>query len=219
MSDVNVYYLGTLRCIFAAELKGGLIDETEARELCAKKYVRPTITDENTLVTPLTAAELEQIKVQFPDVATAAMSTRAQSPMVRRLSDPDGMGATPTHQAETEDLDTELWTATEGNQGALPVPFQLPGPATSHNEEGMLRVVGGTVWESHRQVKHARCSPGSTVLPSTPATRGPWSHTTSMNEDLYPAEHPFIRVLKDSDDPDETPYAATTTGFPLYKGS
>ncbi len=37
--------------------------------------------------------------------------------------------------------------------------------------------------------------------------------------DLYPAEHPFIHVLKDSDDPEETPYAATTTGFPLYKGS
>jgi len=38
-------------------------------------------------------------------------------------------------------------------------------------------------------------------------------------EELYPAEHPFIRTIKDSDDPDETPYAATTTGFPLYKGS
>src|SRR6266702_3090225 len=40
-----------------------------------------------------------------------------------------------------------------------------------------------------------------------------------MTKDLYPAEHPFIWILKDSDDPDETPYAATTTGFPLYKGS
>ncbi len=37
--------------------------------------------------------------------------------------------------------------------------------------------------------------------------------------ELYPAEHPFICVLKDSDNPEETPYAATTTGFPLYKGS
>ncbi len=41
-----------------------------------------------------------------------------------------------------------------------------------------------------------------------------------MNEeDLYPAEHPFICTLKDSDDLDETPYMATTTSFPLYKGS
>ncbi len=37
--------------------------------------------------------------------------------------------------------------------------------------------------------------------------------------DLYPAEHPFIRTLTDTDEQDETPYAATTTGFPLYKGS
>jgi len=37
--------------------------------------------------------------------------------------------------------------------------------------------------------------------------------------DLYPAEHPFICTLTDTDDANETPYAATTTGFPLYKGS
>ncbi len=37
--------------------------------------------------------------------------------------------------------------------------------------------------------------------------------------ELYPAEHPFIRILTDTDNPEETPYAATTTGFPLYKGS
>jgi len=37
--------------------------------------------------------------------------------------------------------------------------------------------------------------------------------------DLYPAEHPFIHTLTNTDEPDETPYAATTTGFPLYKGS
>ncbi|SRR6266702_1264679 len=61
---------------------------------------------------------------------------------------------------------------------------------------------------------------GSTAPASTLATCGPWSHTTSINEeDLYPAEHPFIRTLKDSDDSDKTPYATTTTGFPLYKGS
>jgi len=40
-----------------------------------------------------------------------------------------------------------------------------------------------------------------------------------MSKDLYPDEHPFIRILKDTEDPDETPYAATTSGYPLYKGS
>ncbi len=82
MTDVNIYYLGTPRHIFAAELNSGPITETKARELCTKKYVHPTITDENTLVTPLTPEELERIKVQFPDVAQAAMSACTQSPMV-----------------------------------------------------------------------------------------------------------------------------------------
>ncbi len=40
-----------------------------------------------------------------------------------------------------------------------------------------------------------------------------------MSEDLYPAEHPFIQNLKDTNNKDETPYAATTDSFPLYKGS
>ncbi len=38
-------------------------------------------------------------------------------------------------------------------------------------------------------------------------------------EDLYPAEHPFIQTLKESDNPNETPFTTTTSGFPLYKGS
>ncbi len=29
--------------------------------------------------------------------------------MVRRLSDPDGMGATPTHQADVSSIDTNIW--------------------------------------------------------------------------------------------------------------
>jgi len=59
---------------------------------------------------------------------------------------------------------------------------------------------------------------GSTAPPSTPATRGPWSRTTSVRE-WYPDEHPFIKNYRDSDDPDETPYALTTSGYPLYKKS
>jgi len=36
---VNTYYLGSLECIFRAELVEGLITPREAWELCAKKYV------------------------------------------------------------------------------------------------------------------------------------------------------------------------------------
>ncbi len=39
------------------------------------------------------------------------------------------------------------------------------------------------------------------------------------DEELYPAEHIFVQTLKDFDDPNETPYTATTSSYPLYKGS
>ena len=38
-------------------------------------------------------------------------------------------------------------------------------------------------------------------------------------QDLYPDEHIFMCTTKDTEDPRETPYATTTTGYPLYKGS
>ncbi len=68
------------------------------------------------------------------------------------------------------------------------------------------------------QEKHRESSPGSTALPSTPATGGPWSRTTSLR-DWYPDEHPFVKNYRDSDNPNETLYALTTTGYPLYKRS
>ncbi len=220
MTNVNIYYLGTPRRIFAAKLDSRLITKTKVWELCAKKYVCPTITNKNTLVAPLTPEELERIKVQFPDVVQATVPTRAQSPMVQWLSDPDGMGATPTHQMETEDLDTKLWTAPEGGENALPIPLQLPGQVTGSDEEGMLAVERGAVCKNCHKAKCACHSPGSTVPPSTLAMRGPWSRTLSMmEEDLYPAEHLFVRMLKDNDNPNETPYTTTTSGYLLYKGS
>jgi len=48
--------------------------------------------------------------------------------------------------------------------------------------------------------------------------RGPWSRTTSTR-DWYPDEHPFIKNYRDSDDPNETPYALTTSRYLLYKKS
>jgi len=84
----------------------------------------------------------------------------------------------------------------------------------------MLGVEGQTVHKSCVEVKHMARSLRGSALPSTLVMKGPWSCTTSMmEEDLYPAEHLFVRMLKDSDDLNETPYTATTTGYPLYKGS
>jgi len=133
------------------------------------------------------------------------------------------MGATPTHQADVQDVDTDIWGPKDSHPGEipLPIPFKEPKRITNSATEGLLNVEGRAIRQSRRQEKRKDGSMGSTVLNSTPTMRGPWSRTTShMSEsDLYPAEHPFIRTLTDTDETDETPYAATTTGFPLYKGS
>ncbi len=142
--------------------------------------------------------------------------------MVQQLSDPDGMGATPTHQAKVHKINTAIWGPKDSSAGEilLLVPFHDPNQSTKRPQESLLDVEGQAIHKSHRQEKWTTGSAGSTAPASMPATHGPWSCTTSlMTDNLYPAEHPFIQVLKDSDNPDKTPYAATTTGFPLYKGS
>jgi len=108
MTDVNNYYLGLLEQIFRVELKSGLITLLEAQELCAKKYIQPHVTNKNLLVAPLTEQELGAVLLKFPDIGKKPMPMRSLSPMVRRLSDPDGMGATPTHQADVQTVDTDI---------------------------------------------------------------------------------------------------------------
>jgi len=63
MSDAitNNYYLGSPEQIFGVELDSQLITYNEARELCAKKYIRPHTQDENELAAPLTKEELARV--------------------------------------------------------------------------------------------------------------------------------------------------------------
>ncbi len=119
------------------------------------------------------------------------------------MSDPDGLGATPTHEADTQALDHELWEA----EGVLRVPPRVGGMTAAIAEESQLTVEGGAVCTSRVQEKCRESSPGSTAPPSTPATRGPWSRTTSVR-DWYPDEHPFIKNNRDSDNPNETLYTS-----------
>jgi len=130
------------------------------------------------------------------------------------MSDPDGMGATPTHEANTQALDNELWEA----EGVLRVPPRVGGTIATIADEDQHTVEGGAIRTSRTQEKHREGSPRSTAPPSTPATRGPWSRTTSVR-DWYPDEHPFIKNYRDSDNADETPYTLTTSGYLLYKRS
>ncbi len=213
-NDTNNYYLGSPERIFGAELDTQLITYDEARELCAKKYIRPYTTDENELATPLTKEELARVREVFPDLQTTPLPLRPLSPLLQEMSDPSGLAATPTHAADTQELDHELWEA----EGVLRIPPREGGATAAIAEEGQLTVEGRTVHKGCIQEKRRESSLGSTAPPSTLATRGLWSRTTSIR-DWYPDEHPFIRNSRDSDDPNETPYALITSGYPLYKRS
>jgi len=223
MLNVNDYYLGSPERIFGPELEEGNLTYDEARELCAKKYIRPHITDENALAAPLTEQELGAVLLKFPSLVMTPMPPCALSPMVRRVSDPDGMGATPTHQSDMQDADTDIWGAKDGHEGEipLPVPFRDPISNAQDGAQSLLLVEGRALRKSRRQKKREAGSTGSTAPVSTPATRGLWSRSSSRmsTQDLYPDEHLFMRTTKDTEDPRETPYTTTTDGYPLYKGS
>ena len=85
-------------------------------------------------------------------------------------------------------------------------------------EENQYAVEGGAVRKSHVQEKRCEGSLGGATTASTAASKGPWSHTTSLH-DWYPDEHPFIKNQRDTDDPNETLYTMTMSGYPLYKRS
>jgi len=75
------------------------------------------------------------------------------------------MGATPSHQANTQALNHELWEA----EGILHMPPCLEGAGVSAREEDVPTMEGGTVCASCIQEKHCQSSLGSTALASTPA--------------------------------------------------
>ncbi len=124
------------------------------------------------------------------------------------------MGATPTHQTDTQTLDNELWET----EGVLQVPPRVGRIEDAVTKEGQHTVEGRAVCEGHAQEKQRKGSMGGVTLASMPASRGPWSRTTSLH-DWYPDEHPFIRNQCDTDDLNETPYMMTTSGYLLYKKS
>ncbi len=122
------------------------------------------------------------------------------------------MGAMPTHQTDTQALDDELWEA----EGILRVPPHMGRIEGAVTKEDKYAMEGGAIRKSRTQEKRCEGSSGGAMLASMTASRGPWSRTTSLRN-WYPDEHPFVKNQCDTDDPNETPYTMTTSGYPLYK--
>jgi hypothetical protein len=91
-----------------------------------------------------------------------------------------------------------------------------PGPLPTRPRLGTAEVVAG----SRPVVKEsaARARPGSTGNAQEESGRVAAVTSDPSEEDLFPAEHPFIR-LEPATRPDDTPHLCTTDGTPLYKGN
>ncbi|SRR6266702_2652201 len=126
------------------------------------------------------------------------------------------MGATPTHQNETDVLDHEIWE--DEAEGILQVPPRVAQEGGHKDTQVMLGVEGGTVCACSSEMSGTVSGTGSTALASTPSTHGPWSQTTNVRE-WYPNEHPFNCNTTDTTDPNETLYTLMMVHFPLYKRS
>src|SRR6266702_2299325 len=91
----------------------------------------------------------DEVREVFPDLQTAPLQPRPLSPLLREMSDPSGLAATPTHEADTQVLDHELWEA----EGVLRIPPRVGGATATITEEGQLTVEGGAIRESRIQEK------------------------------------------------------------------
>jgi hypothetical protein len=91
-----------------------------------------------------------------------------------------------------------------------------PGPLPTLPRQGTAEVVAGgrpVVEESAAQAR-----PGSTGNTQEEGGRVATVTRDPSEEDLFPAEHPFIR-LEPATQPDDTPHLCAMDGTPLYKGN
>ncbi len=126
------------------------------------------------------------------------------------------LGATPSHQQETQAIDNQLWGTGNSSEEAIPIPPHVEAAPT--NNEDMSEVEGGAVCPSHQEEKSTVGGTWGTVTPDTMPSRGPWEVVEEVEiMQLYPAKHPFIQTITNSSDPNETPHSITTLRFPLLR--
>ena len=163
--------------------------------------------------TPITRAELAGVLRRFPSPTKEAI----------RTPEPESIGfdlhhATtgavcnnrPLTQAEVNQLRNALPSGPRGpSPGPLPVRPRL-GAATIV-ARGRSPLAGPAITARAGRTDDTEAE-GSRVAEDGSRARSP------DTDDLFPAEHPFIRV-EHGEGPDDTPHVCSTDGTPLYKGN
>ncbi len=152
----HVYYAQSPGHIYAQELTEGLLTYEDTTQLCTEKYLQAKCDKELTVATTITTKELQQAREQFANPAKTLLSSSALLPLVQGVPDDDSArdGATPSHQQDTQDIDTELLgsgkDSKDPGQWALLIPpcLETSTRIAEEHEGAMQPMEGRTVPES-----------------------------------------------------------------------
>jgi hypothetical protein len=147
---------------------------------------------------------------RFPTPAAGALGS----------PEPEDLGYHLLHQTTGEPCNEVPLTKAEVNRllDALPqrAAGPSPGPLPTRPCHGTVEVVAGG--RPVLEEATARTRPGSTGDAQEEGGRVAAVTGDPSEEDLFPAEHPFIR-LEPAARPDDTPHLCATDGTLLYKGN
>jgi hypothetical protein len=160
--------------------------------------------------TPITRDELDTVMQRFPTPAGRALAS----------PEPKDSGYHLLHQTTGKVCNNVPFTKAEVDRlrDALPecADGPSPGPLPTRLRHGAAEVVAGG--SSTVEGPATRTRPGSTASTQTMGDRVAAIARDPGEEELFPAEHPFIR-LEPATLPNDTPHICATDGTPLFKGN
>ena len=190
-----------------------------AEEDAVEGLVRPTAGGSRDQVavstdgTPITRAELAGVLRRFPSPVKEAV----------RTPEPESLGFDLRHETTGAVCNNRPLMQAEVNQlrNALPSGPRRPspGPLPVRPRIGTALTMAGGSSQVARAATTARSgSTSGAAAESGRVQENAGRARSSDTDDLFPAEHPFIR-LEHGCGPDDTPHVCSTDGTPLFKGN